>query len=102
MPPASCRRMARSLSPLLLRVHSKLRHSQSLTGSHENMGAICPDAPVLAGLHVYAVYFLVYGVHMETHSISRRIATAGMRLLRQYGSEGVTMRRVARAVGITP
>src|SRR3954467_1136264 len=56
----------------------------------------------LRGLHVYAVYFFVYTVHMETHSISRRIATAGMRLLRQYGSEGVTMRRVARAVGITP
>src|SRR6266404_240890 len=32
----------------------------------------------------------------------RRIAVAGRRLLDKEGSEAVTMRRVAKAVGITP
>jgi len=39
---------------------------------------------------------------MDAIPISRRIAAAGLRLLHQHGCEGVTMRRVARAVGITP
>jgi AcrR family transcriptional regulator len=37
-----------------------------------------------------------------TESTSKRIATAARRLLDKEGVEGVTMRRVAKAVGITP
>lgn len=39
---------------------------------------------------------------MITSSTARRIAIAGRRLLDKEGAEAVTMRRVAKAVGITP
>jgi AcrR family transcriptional regulator len=39
---------------------------------------------------------------MNVSPITRRIATAARRLLDKEGTEAVTMRRVAQAVGITP
>jgi AcrR family transcriptional regulator len=39
---------------------------------------------------------------MATSRTTRRIAIAGRRLLDKEGAEAVTMRRVAKAVGITP
>jgi AcrR family transcriptional regulator len=51
---------------------------------------------------VYGVYLVVYTVNMENGSAARRIALASRRLLDKYGAEAVTMRRVAKAVGITP
>jgi AcrR family transcriptional regulator len=39
---------------------------------------------------------------MEKGSAARKIAMASRRLLDKHGAEAVTMRRVARAVGITP
>ena len=45
---------------------------------------------------------LVYTVHVSSKSIAERIALAARRLLDRGGSEAVTMRRVAKAVGITP
>ena len=39
---------------------------------------------------------------MTGASTAKKIATAAGRLLRREGAEGVTMRRVAKAVGITP
>jgi AcrR family transcriptional regulator len=51
--------------------------------------------------HVYAVYMMiVYSVYMAT--TIQKIAGAARRLLDKEGVEGVTMRRVASAVGITP
>jgi AcrR family transcriptional regulator len=53
-------------------------------------------------LHVYIVYSqVVYSVYMlETRSL--KIASAARRLLDAEGVDGVTMRRVASVVGITP
>ncbi|HXM97745.1 MAG TPA: TetR/AcrR family transcriptional regulator [Candidatus Dormibacteraeota bacterium] len=47
---------------------------------------------------------MVYAVYNVTASptTTRRIAIAGRRLLDKEGAEAVTMRRVAKAVGITP
>ena len=45
---------------------------------------------------------MVYAVYMATSPTPRRIAIAGRRLLDKEGTEAVTMRRVAKAVGITP
>ena len=45
---------------------------------------------------------MVYAVRMITSPTARRIAIAGRRLLDKEGAEAVTMRRVAKAVGITP
>lgn len=46
---------------------------------------------------------MVYTVYMKnTNTTAQRIAAAARRLLDKDGSEGVTMRRVAKAVGITP
>src|SRR6266516_5996422 len=53
-------------------------------------------------LQVYGVYLFVYIVTMATLAISKKIAAAGRRLLDKHGVEGVTMRRVAQAVGVTP
>jgi len=39
---------------------------------------------------------------MPTNSSNRKIAIASRRLLDKEGTEAVTMRRVAKAVGITP
>jgi AcrR family transcriptional regulator len=39
---------------------------------------------------------------MTTNSTARKIATAARRLLNQEGAEAVTMRKIAKAVGITP
>lgn len=51
---------------------------------------------------MYTLYtHLVYGVCMA-ESTSQKIHTAAARLLHAEGAEGVTMRRVAAAVGITP
>jgi AcrR family transcriptional regulator len=44
----------------------------------------------------------VYTVYMAARFTTRRIATAARRLLDKEGTEAVTMRRVAEAVGITP
>jgi AcrR family transcriptional regulator len=46
--------------------------------------------------------FDVYTVYVSARPTIRRIATAARRLLDKEGSEAVTMRRVAYAVGITP
>lgn len=51
---------------------------------------------------VYIVYFLWYTVYTMTETMTQRIADAARRLLNKGGTEGVTMRRVASAVGITP
>lgn len=45
---------------------------------------------------------MVYVVYMAETSTAKRIVAAAGRLLRQEGADGVTMRRVATAVGITP
>jgi AcrR family transcriptional regulator len=45
---------------------------------------------------------MVYAVYVTTNPTTRRIAIAGRRLLDKEGAEAVTMRRVAKAVGITP
>jgi AcrR family transcriptional regulator len=45
---------------------------------------------------------MVYTVGMITSPTARKIAIAGRRLLDKEGAEAVTMRRVAKAVGITP
>jgi AcrR family transcriptional regulator len=45
---------------------------------------------------------MVYTVYVIASPTARRIAIAGRRLLDKEGAEAVTMRRVARAVGITP
>jgi AcrR family transcriptional regulator len=45
---------------------------------------------------------LVYTVHVPGKSIAERIAAAARRLLDRGGADAVTMRRVAKAVGITP
>ena len=45
---------------------------------------------------------VVYTVHVIASPTARRIAIAGRRLLDKEGAEAVTMRRVAKAVGITP
>jgi AcrR family transcriptional regulator len=47
-------------------------------------------------------HFDVYTVYMSARPTIRRIAIAARRLLDKEGSEAVTMRRVAYAVGITP
>jgi AcrR family transcriptional regulator len=46
------------------------------------------------------VVYIVYVKNANT--TARRIAAAARRLLDRYGAEGVAMRRVAKAVGITP
>lgn len=45
---------------------------------------------------------MVYTVYMRATSTSRRITVASRRLLDKEGTQAVTMRRVAKAVGITP
>jgi AcrR family transcriptional regulator len=45
---------------------------------------------------------MVYAVYMAAIPTTRRIAIASRRLLDKEGAEAVTMRRVAKAVGITP
>ena len=45
---------------------------------------------------------MVYTVYVIASPTARRIAIAGRRLLDKEGAEAVTMRRVAKAVGITP
>lgn len=45
---------------------------------------------------------MVYTVHMAKRSTTEKIAAAAGKLLDRDGSEAVTMRRVAKAVGITP
>jgi AcrR family transcriptional regulator len=57
-----------------------------------------PDAE----LFVYAVHFVVYVVYMRTKSTTDRIKAAAGKLLDREGPDAVTMRRVAKAVGITP
>ena len=51
---------------------------------------------------MYTLYTdMVYSVHMAA-TTTQKIARAARRLLDKEGAEGVTMRRVANAVGITP
>jgi AcrR family transcriptional regulator len=45
---------------------------------------------------------MVYAVYVIAHSTASRIASAARRLLNNQGTEAVTMRRVAAAVGVTP
>lgn len=45
---------------------------------------------------------MVYSVYVTFNPMIRKIAVAGRRLLDKEGAEAVTMRRVAKAVGITP
>jgi AcrR family transcriptional regulator len=53
--------------------------------------------------HVYSVYIVVvYTVDMAKRSTAGRIAAAAGRLLHREGADAVTMRRVAKAVNITP
>ena len=58
-------------------------------------------SPLIQADIVYAVDFMVYSVDM-TATTAQKIAGAARRLLDKEGAEGVTMRRVATAVGITP
>lgn len=52
---------------------------------------------------VYSVHILVvYSVDMARASTAERIQAAASRVLDREGAEAVTMRRVAKAVGITP
>lgn len=52
---------------------------------------------------VYSVhFFVVYTVDMAKASTAERIAAAAGRLLDKEGADAVTMRRLAKAVGITP
>ena len=52
---------------------------------------------------VYSVYVVeVYGVYMRRITTSVKIARAARRLLDEDGPDGVTMRRVAKAVRMTP
>jgi AcrR family transcriptional regulator len=51
---------------------------------------------------VYSVYMNVYTVYMQPESPARKIALASRRLLDKEGADAVTMRKVARAVGLTP
>lgn len=52
---------------------------------------------------VYTVYlFVVYTVYMPAPSTAGKISAAAAKLLDREGAEAVTMRRVARAVRITP
>ncbi len=52
---------------------------------------------------VYVVYVLVvYVVDMARKSTGKKIAAAAGKLLDREGADAVTMRRVAKAVGITP
>ena len=54
-------------------------------------------------VRVYSVYtIVVYTVDMTKASTAEKIAAAAGRLLDRSGAEAVTMRRVAKAVGITP
>ncbi len=50
---------------------------------------------------MYSVYSLVYTVHMQP-TTTQKIAVAARGLLDKEGAEGVTMRRVASAIDITP
>jgi AcrR family transcriptional regulator len=52
---------------------------------------------------MYTLYTVdvVYGVYMNVKSTSEKIYLAARRLLEKEGSDAVTMRRVAEAVGIT-
>ncbi len=53
--------------------------------------------------HVYSVYApVVYTVYMAKTSTAHRIEAAAGRLLARSGADAVTMRHVAKAVGITP
>ena len=45
---------------------------------------------------------MVYDVYMIARNTALRIATAARRLLDKEGTEAVTMRRVAQAIGVTP
>lgn len=44
----------------------------------------------------------VYGVYMSAPPTAERIASAARRLFEAHGAEGMSMRRVSAAVGITP
>ncbi len=44
----------------------------------------------------------VYAVYMAPNLTARKIAASAQRLLNKEGTDAVTMRRVAKAVGITP
>lgn len=46
--------------------------------------------------------FVVYTVYMTVRSTTERIKAAARRLLDSEGSDAVTMRRVAKAIGMTP
>jgi AcrR family transcriptional regulator len=45
---------------------------------------------------------MVYSVYMESTSTAGRIALAAAKLVHREGADAVTMRRVAKSVGITP
>jgi AcrR family transcriptional regulator len=45
---------------------------------------------------------VVYAVYVITNSTASKIVTAARRLLDKEGTEAVTMRRIAAAVGVTP
>jgi DNA-binding transcriptional regulator YbjK len=45
---------------------------------------------------------MVYAVYVIARTTASRIAAAARRLLDKEGTEAVTMRRVAAAVGVTP
>ena len=52
---------------------------------------------------VYAVHIsVVYNVNMVKKSTAERILTAARKLLNRDGADAVTMRQVAKVVGITP
>jgi AcrR family transcriptional regulator len=85
-------------------VNFRCRINEFNIGGGDNVG-VSAAAAELAGNRggVYSVYVVaVYTVDMGRISTAGRISSAAGKLLDLEGAEAVTMRRVAKGVGITP